>query len=79
MPELIGEWLTGAITPVVPFRPGNPSEKARWLCTESTELPSSAALRAANSPASSVNATNSVVQTGVKSAGWLNRISHRPA
>lgn len=53
--------------------------QARWLWTESTELPSSATPRAVNSSARSVKAMNSVVQTGVKSAGWLNSTSHRPA
>nr|WP_266926595.1 hypothetical protein [Streptomyces sp. NBC_00201] len=43
--------------------------QARWLWTESTELPSRVVLRAANSSVSSMKATNSVVHTGVKWAG----------
>lgn len=53
--------------------------QARWDGIEPTDSPRSWVLRFSNSGASSENATNSVVQTGVKSAGWLKKSTHLPA
>src|SRR6202045_5084780 len=49
---------------------------AQPLCdsTESTERPMSLALRLSDSGLALENAPSSVVQTGVKSFGWENRI-----
>ena len=45
-----------------------------WDSTESTDRPMSLALRLSNSGLALENAPSSVVQTGVKSLGWENRI-----
>ena len=45
-----------------------------WDSTESTERPISLVLRLSNSGLALENAPSSVVQTGVKSFGWENRI-----
>src|SRR6266496_2862964 len=42
------------------------------------ELPRSATFRFSNSGKRRANSTNSVVHTGVKSAGWEKRITHLP-
>jgi hypothetical protein len=52
--------------------------QARWAWTESIERPISCASRSAKSPSFFANARNSVEQTGVKSAGWLNSTTHLP-
>ena len=46
--------------------------------TESTERPTSCAPRSLNSSERRANSTNSVVQTGVKSAGCEKRTTHLP-
>src|SRR6266511_2937410 len=51
---------------------------AMWLYTESTELPRSFTPRFSKSGASRANSTNSVVHTGVKSAGCEKRRTHFP-
>ena len=50
-----------------------------WSSTESTETAIGLALRAANSPERAAVRPSSVVQTGVKSAGWLNRTAQEPS
>src|SRR5271154_2982328 len=45
---------------------------------ESTDRPMSLVLRLSNSDLALENAPSSVVQTGVKSLGWENRIPHEP-
>ena len=52
---------------------------AMWLYRPSTDSPTSAVLSSANLSSRDANVMNSVVHTGVKSAGWLNRITQRPA
>ena len=49
-----------------------------WSSIESTETAIGLALRAANSPERAAVRPSSVVQTGVKSAGWLNRTAQEP-
>ena len=49
-----------------------------WSSIESTDTAIGLALRAANSPESAAVRPSSVVQTGVKSAGWLNRTAQEP-
>ncbi len=51
---------------------------ARWEKTLSIERPIKAQSMAANSGAAAARAMNSLVQTGVKSAGWANRMAHWP-
>src|SRR4051794_41786432 len=51
----------------------------RWFSTESTEIAIGLVLRAANSLESAAVRPSSVVQTGVKSAGWLNSTAQEPA
>jgi len=51
---------------------------AMWLLVLSTLSPSSSVLRFWSSGYISANAMNSVVHTGVKSAGWLNSMSQLP-
>src|SRR5271156_2624921 len=48
--------------------------QAPWDSTESTERPMSLALRLSNSGLALAKAPSSVVQTGVKSLGWENRM-----
>ena len=50
-----------------------------WENTWSMERPISLAPTFSNSSFFLANPTNSVVQTGVKSAGWLNSTIHLPA
>ncbi len=45
----------------------------------SIDSPRSSTLRSCSASAISAKAMNSVVQTGVKSAGWLNRTSQLPS
>jgi len=52
--------------------------QARCECTESIESPINCTLSDFNSSAIAENAMNSVVHTGVKSAGWENSTSHFP-
>ena len=52
---------------------------ARWSSTESTDTAIGLALRAANSSDRAAVRPSSVVQTGVKSAGWLKSTAHEPA
>ena len=52
--------------------------QAMWLKLLSMERPISSQLSALNSSAIDANVMNSVVHTGVKSAGWLNRMTHLP-
>ncbi len=51
---------------------------ARCEWTLSMERPTSWTFRFASSSAIPANAMNSVVQTGVKSAGWEKRMTHFP-
>ena len=51
---------------------------AIWLDSPSTESPTSWQLSSSNSFCILPKVMNSEVQTGVKSAGWLNRIIQRP-
>ena len=51
---------------------------AMWLASESTESPTSSQFSFLNSSRLFSKATNSVVQTGVKSAGWLKSTNHLP-
>lgn len=52
--------------------------QAMWLWMPSIDSPINWQFRASNSSAIRPKVMNSVVQTGVKSAGWLNRIFHFP-
>ena len=49
-----------------------------WLLRLSTESPTSSQFNARNRSVRAPNVSTSVVQIGVKSAGWLNRITHLP-
>lgn len=49
-----------------------------WLKLLSIDSPISLQLIASNCGISVAKVMNSVVQTGVKSAGWLNRTTHLP-
>jgi hypothetical protein len=53
--------------------------QAMWLYRPSTERPTSFVFSSAKSSCIVANVMNSVVHTGVKSAGWLNRITQLPA
>ena len=52
--------------------------QAIWLLRLSTESPTSSQFNARNRSVRAPNVSTSVVQIGVKSAGWLNRITHLP-
>ncbi len=52
---------------------------AVWLSTGSTEIAIALTPRLSNSSLSDAVRPSSVVQTGVKSAGWLNRTAQLPA
>ena len=51
---------------------------AIWLLRLSTDKPTNSQFSARNSAVRAPNVSISVVQIGVKSAGWLNRITHLP-
>src|ERR1035437_4406377 len=53
--------------------------QAMWLGLLSTDRPTSWQFIASKSGWAVAKVMNSVVQTGVKSAGWLNRTTHLPA
>ena len=53
--------------------------QAMWLYNPSTDSPTSLVFSAANPSCMEAKVMNSLVHTGVKSAGWLNRITHSPA
>ena len=52
---------------------------AMWLYNPSTESPTSLQFALANCSSIVANVMNSDVHTGVKSAGWLNRMTQLPA
>src|SRR3989339_1269715 len=52
--------------------------QAIWAYSESTESPTSSVFKALNSSIIEAKVMNSVVHTGVKSAGWENKITHLP-
>ncbi len=52
--------------------------QAMWLALVPTESPTNRQLSASNSACMAPNITNSDVQMGVKSDGWLNRMTHWP-
>ncbi len=52
--------------------------QAMWAKMLSMESPTRAQFRAFNAGSMEAKVMNSVVQTGVKSAGWEKRITHRP-
>jgi len=49
-----------------------------WLYNPSTDKPTNLQLAFANFSSSVAKVINSEVQTGVKSAGWLNKITQLP-
>ena len=51
----------------------------RWDSTGFTDNPMTLVPRRSNSPLSLATAPSSVVQTGVKSAGWLNSTPQEPS
>jgi len=51
---------------------------AIWLLRLSTDRPTSSQFNARNSSVRAPKVSISVVQIGVKSAGWLKRITHLP-
>jgi hypothetical protein len=51
---------------------------AMWLVRPSMDRPINSQLSSRKSSCIDANVMNSVVHTGVKSAGWLNRITHLP-
>ena len=51
---------------------------AIWLLRLSTDNPISSQFKALNSAVRAPNVSTSDVHIGVKSAGWLNRITHLP-
>ena len=70
--------MIGNSTAVPPTSAMSGSQRA-WSSTESTETAIGLALRAANSPDSAAVRPSSVVQTGVKSAGWENSTAQAPS
>ena len=69
---MIGKF--SAVPPTSPISPAQP------LCDSigSTEMAIAFTLRLSNSPLSDAVTPSSVVQTGVKSAGWLNSTAQLP-